>query len=68
MLPSAEFIFLRVAYREVFWEELSRPFAVLSTCNSIPQLRDCSKINLGLPFLQEDLFYSSPGSPNSVPF
>ena len=24
MLPSAEFICLRVAYREVFWEELSR--------------------------------------------
>jgi len=24
LLPSAEFIFLRVAYREAFWEELSR--------------------------------------------
>ena len=24
MLPSTEFIFLRVAYRKAFWEELSR--------------------------------------------
>ena len=43
MLSSAEFICLRAAYREAFWEELKGAFdtaaiAVLSTCNIFPQL------------------------------
>ena len=51
MLPSAEFICLRVAYSEAFWEELSRliwrersirrpAIAVLCTCDIFPQLRE----------------------------
>ena len=48
MLPLTEFICLRVAYREAFWEELSRliwrgrsirpAITVFSTCTIFPQL------------------------------